>query len=63
MKILIIGANGQLGTDLVRILRHHQVIALTHKEIEVCDHRGTKKILEEYKPEVVVNTSAYHGVD
>lgn len=63
MKILIIGANGQLGTDLVRILRHHQVIALTHKEIEVCDHRGTKKILEEHKPEAVINTSAYHRVD
>jgi len=63
VKILIIGANGQLGTDLVRILRHHQVIALTHKEIEVCDHRGTKKILEEHKPQVLINTSAYHRVD
>ena len=63
MKILIIGANGQLGTDLVTILRHHQVIALIHKEIEVCDHQGTRKILEGHKPEVVINTSAYHRVD
>jgi len=63
LKILIIGANGQLGTDLVRILRHHQVIALIHKEIEVCDHQGTRKILEGYKPQVVINTSAYHRVD
>jgi len=63
VKILIIGANGQLGTDLVRILRHHQVIALTHKEIEVCNHQETRKILEGHKPEVVVNTSAYHRVD
>ena len=63
MKILIIGANGQLGTDLVTILGHHQVIALTHKEIEVCDHKGTRKILEEHKPQVLINTSAYHRVD
>ena len=63
MKILIIGANGQLGTDSVRILRHHQVITLTHKEIEVCDYQGTRKILEEYKPQVLINTSAYHIVD
>lgn len=63
MKILIIGANGQLGTDLVSALRHHQIIALTHKEIEVCDHQGTRKILERHKPEVVINTSAYHRVD
>lgn len=63
MKILIIGANGQLGTDLVMVLRHHQVIALTHREIEVCDHQGTRKILEGYKPQVVINTSAYHRVD
>jgi len=63
VKILIIGANGQLGTDLVMILRQHQLIPLTHQEIEVCDHQRTRKILEEYKPEVVVNTSAYHRVD
>jgi len=63
VKILIIGANGQLGTDLVTILGHHQVIALTHKEIEVCDHKGTRKILEEHKPQVLINTSAYHRVD
>ncbi len=63
MKILIIGAKGQLGTDSVMALRHHQVIALTHKEIEVCDDQGTRKILEEYKPQVIINTSAYHRVD
>jgi len=63
LKILIIGANGQLGTDLVTLLRHHQVIALAHKEIEVCDYQGTRKILEGYKPQVVINTSAYHRVD
>ena len=63
MKILIIGANGQLGTDLVTILRRYQVIALTHQEIEVRDHQETRKILEGHKPEVVINTSAYHRVD
>jgi len=63
VKILIIGANGQMGTDLVMILRQHQLIPLTHKEIEVCDHQRTRRILEEYKPEVVINTSAYHRVD
>ena len=52
-----------MGTDLVMILRQHQLIPLTHKEIEVCDHQRTRRILEEYKPEVVINTSAYHRVD
>jgi dTDP-4-dehydrorhamnose reductase len=63
LKILIIGANGQLGTDLVTILRHHQLAPLTHREIEVCDYQGTRNILEEYKPQVIINTSAYHRVD
>jgi dTDP-4-dehydrorhamnose reductase len=34
MRIVIIGSNGQLGTDLVKVLRgKHEVVGLEHHEI------------------------------
>lgn len=66
-KIAIVGANGQLGTDLVKSLSiqsdKFELIPLTHKDIEVADHAKTREILTEMKPEVVINTSAFHRVD
>jgi dTDP-4-dehydrorhamnose reductase len=62
-KIVVIGANGQLGTDLVEILGHTDLIPLTHADIDVCDHVATRGILQKVRPDVVINTAAYHRVD
>ena len=37
MKVAVVGANGQLGTDVVRAFAEdaHEVCGLTHSEIEV----------------------------
>jgi len=61
MKVAIIGANGQLGTDLVKVFGDI-AIPLTRKELDVTD-KDTLKILEEFKPDVVINTAAYVRVD
>lgn len=61
MKIAIIGANGQLGSDLVKIFGN-DAIALTHKDIEVTTIDGCK-ILKEINPDVVINTAAFHKTD
>lgn len=67
MKILVIGANGQLGRDLVEALRERfppqQVVPLTHAELEVTNPRQVQGVLAAYQPQVVVNTAAYHKVD
>jgi dTDP-4-dehydrorhamnose reductase len=63
MKIAIIGSTGQLGTDLMKILQNeHEVIGLTHKDIEVSDYESCL-ILKKYKPEVIINTAAFHKTD
>lgn len=63
MKIAIIGANGQLGTDLVEVFsRQHEVIGLTHAEIEITDIENVKKVLTSLKPAVLLNTAAYNKV-
>lgn len=63
--VLLIGANGQLGGDLHDILRAsgHAVVGLTHADIEVADADGVRAALARHRPEVVINTAAYHKVD
>ena len=63
MKIVIIGSTGQLGTDLLKILQDdNEVIGLTHNDIEVSDYKSCL-ILKELKPEVIINTAAFHKTD
>ncbi len=63
MKIAVIGSNGQLGTDLVKILgTDHEVIPLTHDDIEISDYSNCM-ILKKYQPDVIINTAAFHKTD
>ncbi|MCD6099190.1 MAG: dTDP-4-dehydrorhamnose reductase [Candidatus Marinimicrobia bacterium] len=61
MKVAVIGANGQLGSDLVEVFGE-KVIPLTHKDLDVSDFESLK-ILKELKPDVIINTAAYVRVD
>jgi dTDP-4-dehydrorhamnose reductase len=63
MKILLIGANGQLGSDLVKTFAKDELTPLTHKDVEVTDLAQVQAALNRHKPEVVINTAAYHKVD
>jgi len=62
MRIALIGAAGQLGTDLHRQLSG-EVIPLTHAEIEVTRPESIEAMLDSVQPQMVVNTSAYNLVD
>jgi len=63
MKIAVIGSTGQLGTDLVKVLEtDHQVVPLTHDDIEVSDYSSCL-ILKEHQPDVIINTAAFHKTD
>ncbi len=65
-KIALIGANGQLGTDIVKVFgqdTNFEIVSLTSKEIDITNVDLTKKVLEEIKPDTVINTAAFHRVD
>jgi dTDP-4-dehydrorhamnose reductase len=63
MRIAIIGSTGQLGTDLVKILRDkHEVIGLTHQDVEVTDYNSCLA-LKKHQPDVIINTAAFHKTD
>ena len=63
MRILLIGANGQLGSDLVKVLPREDTTPLTHGEIEIRDPDSIHKALQTHRPDLVINTAAWHRVD
>ncbi len=65
MRIAIIGANGQLGFDLVRSFKNteHEIIPLLHADIDVTDLKLSREVLKNIKPEAVINCAAYVRVD
>ena len=63
LKIALIGSNGQLGSDILEVLKEENtVFPLTHRDIEISDKNSVKGVLGEIKPEVVINTAAFHHV-
>ena len=65
-RIVVIGANGQLGTDLCRVLKNRdgaELVEITEDVMDVCDHPRTRETLSKLKPAAVINTAAYHKVD
>jgi len=64
MKIALIGANGQLGSDLVKVLRSvHDLIPLTHADVEITDRASVESMLQIHRPDLVMNMAAFHKVD
>jgi dTDP-4-dehydrorhamnose reductase len=63
VKVLLIGANGQLGSDLVGALVGIDLITLTHRDVDICEPVGLRETLRRHDPDVVINTAAYHKVD
>jgi dTDP-4-dehydrorhamnose reductase len=65
MKVAIIGANGQLGGDLVLAFsqKGDTVSSMTHTDIEVTDLNSVSSALRKVQPDVIVNTAAMHHVE
>ena len=63
MKVVVIGANGQLGSDLWRELSSEDIVPLAHSDIEITDITFVKQAFEKHQPGVIINTAAFHQVD
>lgn len=64
MKILLIGKNGQVGAEIERLSssQGHQVFSFDKQALDITQHTLVKEKLDKFKPEVVINTAAYHVV-
>jgi dTDP-4-dehydrorhamnose reductase len=65
MKILITGAKGQVGTDLVieAKQRGHETYGFTSAELDITDKAVVTSTISNVKPSVVINAAAYTAVD
>jgi dTDP-4-dehydrorhamnose reductase len=65
MKILITGAKGQVGTDLVieAKKRSHETFGFTSSELDITDMAIVNSTISNIKPNVVINAAAYTAVD
>lgn len=63
MRLAIIGADGQLGCDIMLALRNIQPVALTEKEIDITNNEQVKSVLSSIRPDFVINAAALTDVD
>ena len=65
MKILITGAGGQLGRELVDAAQAggHQVSGLTRAELDVTDSTAVQVAVSRERPDVIIHTAAWTAVD
>ncbi len=66
VRWLITGANGQLGTDLQRVLADRpeaQVTALGSRDLDITQSAAVQAVVAEVRPDVIVNAAAYTAVD
>jgi dTDP-4-dehydrorhamnose reductase len=65
MKIALIGASGQLGTDLAGVFRGRgdEVVPLPHSEVDIRDSSKLTAFVTAAQPDIVISTAAFHKVE
>jgi dTDP-4-dehydrorhamnose reductase len=65
MKVVVIGATGQVGRATAEAFAEHghEVRGLTHGDVEVASMESVNHCLGAIEPEVVINTAALHHVE
>jgi dTDP-4-dehydrorhamnose reductase len=61
VKAIVLGAAGQLGSELVRLIGEGSGIA--REEVSVTDQDALDSLLKSRRPELVFNCAAYNAVD
>lgn len=63
-KILLIGRNGQVGTDLASHLpRLGELVALDRQELDLTKPNDIRRTIQEVRPQWIVNAAAYTAVE
>ncbi len=62
MRIAVTGADGQLGFELCRQLGGRG-LALYESQLDITSHESVRRVIENLRPEALINTAAYTNVD
>jgi dTDP-4-dehydrorhamnose reductase len=63
MRVVITGAGGQLGTDLLTAFADTDVVGLGHDDLDIADEAAVTAALVAHRPDLVVNAAAMTDVD
>jgi dTDP-4-dehydrorhamnose reductase len=63
MRILLIGANGMLGKDIVEEWRDDELIPATSRDADIRNYEQVERLITATRPEWIVLTAAYTDVD
>jgi len=65
LKILLLGSNGQLGWEILRMAKEGVIecLGLDRPQFDVTDHQALEKAVGKRRFSVVINASAYTAVD
>lgn len=63
VRVLITGAGGQLGGELVEAFPGHEVLATTHADLDVTSRDATVGAINSWAPDAVVHAAAWTDVD
>jgi dTDP-4-dehydrorhamnose reductase len=63
MRVLVTGAGGQLGRELLDAFQPHTVLGAAHKELDVADRDAVMQACTTFRPDAVVHAGAWTDVD
>jgi dTDP-4-dehydrorhamnose reductase len=65
VKVLVTGAGGMLGRDIVRVAEdvRHEVVALGREDLDVTDPARVERVITRERPGAVINCAAWTSVD
>jgi dTDP-4-dehydrorhamnose reductase len=65
MKVVVTGAAGQLGHDVLKELerKNHKAFAVDRSQLDITNEEDVQAYIEEIKPDVILHCAAYTNVD
>jgi dTDP-4-dehydrorhamnose reductase len=65
VKILVFGAGGQVGRELLRVPAPAGIerVGLTHGEVDIADAAAVARAVAAHRPDTIINAAAYTAVD
>ena len=63
MRVLITGADGQVGRELVDVFVDHDVVACSHGDLDVTEREQVLGAITALKPAAVIHAAAWTAVD
>lgn len=63
MQVLITGAGGQLGLDLIDAYAGHEVVGLTRRDLDISSKAAVTEVVDRIRLDVLINAGAWTDVD